>query len=1227
MNFVKVTIKIIIIFFWIFISFPIHARYLSSTRLDESGIPLIQKFPFPNFSLSSGKFSVYEDSSGIFLLGTKHKIIIFYGNEFISVKLKGQINILSDQKSIFYTGYNSLGLIKLYKNSQPQLIPLVSENLKSNNDFGQINNVYIANGLIIFNNNKKLFQFDGTNFSVIDSSNVRLQLFRVADIVYIYKYETGLYKFFMGKPVPVPYGKMLAKRTIEAILPYEKSLLIKYSENVFFQKLDFQGLTQVKFGFEDFIDKVGFSDAIFISDNKLAIGTKSAGVIIYDYALKIFRVLGMDEGLLANSVNNLFRDKAGNLWILHDQGISRIEMNVPVTEYGHYAGLSGVVNDIIKFKGTIYLATSNGLYKTGFKNISGTQGFSQFYFSKVEGIFNECLSFQLQENSLFVATPTGIYKFDEGLPTLILKENIYCFAKAPFKKDFFYIGNEQGLTMVRFSGNKFEIIGNNSLNGNIIVEISPENDSIIWLKSASNKLLMLVNSKKGDINKEKYSEFNKSDGLPTEMNNFHILHTSKGLKFCFPDSVFKFNYILHKFEPEEVSSQKYLKGIPWLVETITDRFENKWFHISSSIENLQGILMYKASIDKKSINPYFFNTGSNMSPIYIDSFIVWIGGDNRLLQFDNNKQFNISRNFSAIIKRMIIGKDSLLQIGLEDPDIKYKYNDIKFEVSSTCFEGEPYVRYQYKLIGYNQKWTNWSRENIIRFPKLSPGEYALNIRALNVDGTVSDITELKFNILHPFYLTLPAYFLYLFILLFLTFVLLRWRTWIFFKNKEILEKIVHERTEEILKEKEKSEILIANLLPKGTADELKSTGKATSQKFSMVTVLFSDIQGFTKIAEQMNPELLIDQLDAFFFHFDMVVEKYNIEKIKTIGDAYMCAGGIPNKNITNPVEVVLAALEMQEYMGELKSKNVDIWDLRIGIHTGSVIAGVVGHKKMSYDIWGDTVNTASRMESSGEAGKINISGHTYDLVKEFFICEHRGKMPVKYKGEIDMYFVKGIRPELAMDMRHIPNNKFYVLLQLLRLQDLEEDIFLKLSKELPGNLYFHNLARIKEVYNLVDLFGRAEEITDEDKLLLRTASLLHDVGYIWGYDNHEEFSINYAKEILPIYKYSQGQIDKINALIEVTKHMRKPLNKSEEILLDADMNYLSRADFITLNDLYYNESFEKGKISSREDWDKMQIVLLSNHKFYSNVANVLRDVNPIQQIENIIETSKKSTTS
>jgi adenylate cyclase len=217
------------------------------------------------------------------------------------------------------------------------------------------------------------------------------------------------------------------------------------------------------------------------------------------------------------------------------------------------------------------------------------------------------------------------------------------------------------------------------------------------------------------------------------------------------------------------------------------------------------------------------------------------------------------------------------------------------------------------------------------------------------------------------------------------------------RKLNLLEQLVEKKTEELIAEKQKREALLGKVLPKSAANEIMVKGKADKIKYNFVTVLFSDIQGFTRIAEEMNPELLIDELDKFFFYFDSVVEKFGIEKIKTIGDAYMCAGGIPEKNRTNPVEVVLAALEMQAYMLRLKQgsdlEGMKFWDIRIGIHTGTVVAGVIGQKKLSYDIWGDTVNTASRMESSGEAGKINISGTTYEFIGIFLTVNTAVKCP------------------------------------------------------------------------------------------------------------------------------------------------------------------------------------------------------------------------------------------
>lgn len=213
----------------------------------------------------------------------------------------------------------------------------------------------------------------------------------------------------------------------------------------------------------------------------------------------------------------------------------------------------------------------------------------------------------------------------------------------------------------------------------------------------------------------------------------------------------------------------------------------------------------------------------------------------------------------------------------------------------------------------------------------------------------------------------------------------------------------------VVKGKKRSEELLLNILPFETAQELKKKGYAETKNFESATVLFTDFKGFTTISELLSPKELITEIDTCFKGIDRIMEKYQIEKIKTIGDAYMAAGGLPNKSTSHPIDVVMAAEEILLLIDGLKQerieKNLPYFDIRIGIHTGPVIAGIVGIKKFSYDIWGDTVNIASRMESSGEINKINISGATYELIKEHYHCTYRGKIEAKNKGKIDMYFV------------------------------------------------------------------------------------------------------------------------------------------------------------------------------------------------------------------------------
>lgn len=225
-------------------------------------------------------------------------------------------------------------------------------------------------------------------------------------------------------------------------------------------------------------------------------------------------------------------------------------------------------------------------------------------------------------------------------------------------------------------------------------------------------------------------------------------------------------------------------------------------------------------------------------------------------------------------------------------------------------------------------------------------------------------------------------------------------------ENERLEHEVAARTTEIIAEKQKSDELLLNILPEEIAEELKAKGSSDARHYDHVSVIFTDFVGFTKAGERMAPQELVNELDTCFKAFDQIMSKYHIEKIKTIGDAYLAVCGLPEKQDSHAVNTVHAALDIMAYMQERKQQYPGkTFDIRIGVNSGAVVAGIVGVKKFAYDIWGDTVNTAARMESSSEPNKINISQATYELVKDQFECTHRGEVAAKNKGELDMYFV------------------------------------------------------------------------------------------------------------------------------------------------------------------------------------------------------------------------------
>ncbi len=419
------------------------------------------------------------------------------------------------------------------------------------------------------------------------------------------------------------------------------------------------------------------------------------------------------------------------------------------------------------------------------------------------------------------------------------------------------------------------------------------------------------------------------------------------------------------------------------------------------------------------------------------------------------------------------------------------------------------------------------------------------------------------------------------------------------KQNEILEGIVMERTKELRTEKDESERLLYNILPEELAEELKRKGTTTPMRYEQATVLFTDFKNFTITSANISPKKLVNELNEIFQAFDFITEKYSIEKIKTIGDSYMAVCGLPKVSEFHALQAVRAALEMANFIAKRKSNKNFNWEMRVGIHSGPLVAGVVGTKKFIYDVWGDTVNIASRMESSGFPGKVNVSEETYLQIKKHFKCKYRGKKDAKGKGKMKMYFVE-----------HEKESQRYV--------KVKHFVFKKLKKELPENLFYHGSHHTKDVCDVAAGIALKENIDSKNTELIKVAALFHDLGFIKRYEENEIAGTKLARQFLPDFDYSKDEIKTITGMIIATHTPQRPKNKMEEILADADLDYLGRADFLPIAKSLFDELNAFGKKMEINDWNKMQVNFLKQHQYFTKTSQDLRNRGKQKQLEKLM---------
>lgn len=992
--------------------------------------------------------------------------------------------------------------------------------------------------------------------------------------------------------------------------------------------------------------------------------------------------------LLFNEINTIYKDRSGTFWVGTQRGLSNFDpKNQGFYSVGPVGNLKqGLPSSSVwcideNSNGNyLYIGTDNALSR--YDRAKGI--FEHFYRNPKKRIGNErkestILSmYVINPNRILVGCLDGFYELNirsendyEFKPIFVERTGAPRFSRvysiAYWKDQTFFLGTRGGVLKVDLNtGETQKFQHNNKDRRNTIVAgvcrlAYKDKNGKLWFATSAGGLNYLKEEKDGTL---KIVPYERNDILAKFSRNYItcILHKSTNEYWLgtVGSGVLKHNVKNRKtevFDKNEGLPNNFIYGV------LPDRDGFLWLSTNRGLCRLDPL--------KKTAQNYTEVDGLMSNEMNLGAYHrgtdgrLYFGGISGFNYFDPR---TLSYNKPEVIVRFTKLK---LDQGWLKPDkesdllpksialidrlqFSYKQRSFTLRFHASDMSNPELIQYKYMLEGSNEDEIMLGTDNELHFNSLTYGNYVLKIYAKKGTGDwCEEPAELAFEIVPPFWLRWWFFMIIAIILILFIVFYVRYRLDAERREQVRLEMKIQQRTKEIREqntkiekqkkeleeernkvleqqrllqiEKDKSEQLLNNIIPQDTANELKKRGKANARGYKRVSVMFTDFVGFTKISDAMRPSELVERLDYFFTEFDAIIEKNNIEKIKTIGDAYMAAGGIPVRNNTNPIEACLAGLQIQAFMREhnASDKGKHRWDLRLGINTGEVTAGVIGTKRFAYDVWGAAVNQAQRMEMMGEPGTVTITGNTYQYIVPYFETTFKGKVQSKSSGLLEMYTVDRIKPELSMHGEGIvPNEKFRKIFDLhmyssINYYKAERHIMKVLEEGLDSNLHYHCIDHTKDVVRAAESIGIQEGVTDEALYILKSAANYHDAGFVEQYDHNEPIGARLAEEIMPHYGYTDEQIEMVKKLIYATEIPHNPQSKLEEIICDADLDYLGRSDFHEIADRLRRELKEHGKIDSDRQWDELQVKFLSAHKYFTETSKRLRNAKKAQNIEEI----------
>lgn len=797
-------------------------------------------------------------------------------------------------------------------------------------------------------------------------------------VLYCNSAKDGLGSIHQGKFKPVKGGLQVAGKDLVGAALFNQELILATNYDGLY-RLHNNQLEPIPGTIQTFAGS-GVSGIAAIGSKYIAVASLHNGVKLFlpDFSHAVTLTLPSEE------IYALFADHEQNLWVAHARGLTHVLISLPVWPIPT-ASLTGTISDMHLLKNKIYLATTGGLFAFEPGNAQIMNQLSK----------NEC--WDIEDN--WVACTDGLFRIQENSLVPIVTDETFLHIQKGNRQNICYVFGLNGIRKFKTnSGEKY--LGLVEGVKELANSLYEHQNGSYWIGTYFHGL-QFIPSGKPPI---QIPEALKSGEVTIRMVNDQPIFISR-------NGVYRITG--NTFVPDKELTAAFGQA------------NNRTFKFASDawIIRDDGIRLIRNQ--EPVPTPAAVPDGRPTACIAVGN-ALWLAIEDKLYKV---KQEDVSSYpLKTSITRISCGSDLIVFQGIFlypdgtcadkqeiKPDISNDISDLRIEFGMNSFINPLKNRYSYWIEGLNHTWSDWSAASFINLQGIKGGNYTLHVKGINALGETAAESTFRFYIKPPWYRSGYAYLLYaslLGLIIYLLMILNNKR--LINKNNE-LEIKVNERTRELKQEKQKSDELLLNILPAEVAEELKRKGETTARQFEQVSVLFTDFVGFTTISEHLTPKELVSEIHYCFKAFDAIIEKNELEKIKTIGDAYLAVCGLPQADTKHALKVVQAAIDildfMNMYQNERRQQQKEFFEIRIGIHSGPVVAGIVGMKKFAYDIWGDTVNTAARMEQTSEAGKINISGATYELVKKTFPCTYRGKIKAKNKGEIDMFFVNGIPPK------------------------------------------------------------------------------------------------------------------------------------------------------------------------------------------------------------------------